>query len=71
MKTENIKVKGNITAMHGNGFYRVKVDKFPTDVIATLAGKMSKSFNKPEVSDYVDVELSPTDLTKGRIVKKW
>ena len=70
MKTENVKLTGNITAAHGNGFYRVTCDKLPNGVICTLAGKMSKGFNKPDVGDNVKFEVSPTDLTKGRIISR-
>jgi len=71
MKTENVKLTGNITAAHGNGFYRVQCDKLPNGVICTLAGKMSKGYNKPDVGDNVKFEVSPTDVSKGRIIAKW
>lgn len=71
MKTVNIKLKGNIIAAHGNGFYRVSSDKIPNDVICTLAGKMSKGFNKPDVGDFIEFEVSHIDMTKGRIIRKW
>jgi translation initiation factor IF-1 len=71
MKTENISLKGTITASHGNGFYRVECKDLPNSVICKLSGKMSKGYNKPEVGDNVKFEISQTDLTKGRITHKW
>lgn len=71
MKTQNVKLTGNIISALGNGFYKVHIPKIAKDVICTLAGKMSKGYNKPGVPDNVEIEVSPTDFTKGRIVKKW
>jgi len=71
MKTVNLKLKGNIIAAHGNGLYRVKAEKFTNEVICTLASKVSKGYNKPDIGDTIEFEVSPLDLTKGRITKKW
>jgi len=71
MKTQNVKLTGNIISGLGNGFYKVHIPKIQKDVICTLAGKMSKGHNKPDILDNVEIEVSSTDYSKGRITKKW
>ncbi|MCK4322588.1 translation initiation factor IF-1, partial [candidate division WOR-3 bacterium] len=37
-------------------------------VLAYISGKMKMNYIKIDVGDYVVVELSPYDLSKGRII---
>ena len=49
--------------------FRVKLDLENHPIIlAYLSGKMKMNYIKIDVGDLVDVELSPYDLTKGRVV---
>jgi translation initiation factor IF-1 len=48
------------------GLYRVKLDE-GTMVMAHVAGNIDRNFIRLLVGDRVRVELSPTDLTRGRI----
>lgn len=68
-KKEVIKVKGEVIEKLPDSKFRVKLDvqDHPT-VLAYLSGKMKMNYIKIDVGDLVDVELSPYDLTKGRVV---
>ncbi|MFH0908610.1 MAG: translation initiation factor IF-1 [bacterium] len=46
--------------------YRVKLTS-GHDVLAHISGKMRKNFIKITAGDKVKIEMSPYDLTKGRI----
>jgi translation initiation factor IF-1 len=50
----------------GNATFKVKVSE-GHEVLAHLSGKMRKHFIKVLAGDRVTVELSPYDLTKGRV----
>jgi len=47
--------------------YRVKLSN-GAEILAHVSGKMRKHFIKISIGDKVTVEISPYDLTKGRIV---
>ena len=63
-------MNGRVTLILPNANYRVKVDAIEKEVLCYLAGKMAKNFIKPTVGDSVTIEMSPTDLTKGRISRR-
>lgn len=65
-----IKLSGVIKEAHKGGLFRVEVDtgSDPMEILARPSGKMKKFGIKLVIGDLVDVELSPFDLTKGRIV---
>ncbi len=64
-----IKVKGEVVEKLPDSKYRIKLDVEDHPVIlAYLAGKMKMNYIRIDVGDIVDVELSPYDLTKGRVV---
>jgi translation initiation factor IF-1 len=71
MKTQNIECKGKVTKLFCNAMYNVKLDNVDKEAICYVSGKMSKNFIKPDVGDAVLVEFSPTDLSKGRIIKRF
>ena len=66
-KEEPLEVEGTVTQALANTRFRVQVDDGP-EVLAHVAGKMRKHFIRIVPGDRVKVELSPYDLTKGRIV---
>jgi translation initiation factor IF-1 len=66
-KEEAIPVEGQVTEALANTQFRVKLDN-GHEVMAHVAGKMRKHFIRIVPGDRVRVELSPYDLTKGRIV---
>ena len=61
-----IKVDGVITETLPNATFRVKLDN-SVEILAHISGKMRMHFIKILVGDRVTVEMSPYDLTKGRI----
>ena len=65
-KQDNIIVEGTITEALGNSNFRVSLD-MGNDVLCTISGKMRKFYIKVVPGDRVKIEMSPYDLTKGRI----
>lgn len=66
-KEEAFEVDGTVTQALANTRFRVQLDN-GAEVMAHVAGKMRKNFIRIVPGDKVKVELSPYDLTKGRIV---
>ncbi len=65
-KEEAIEVEGTVVEPLPNAMFRVKLDNGHI-VLAHISGKMRKYFIKILPGDKVTVELSPYDLTRGRI----
>ncbi len=65
-KEEGIPVEGEVTEALANTQFRVKLDN-GQEVMAHVAGKMRKHFIRIVPGDRVLVEVSPYDLTRGRI----
>ena len=65
-KEAALEVEGVVTQALANTRFRVKLDG-DHQIIAHVAGKMRKNFIRIVPGDKVRVELSPYDLTKGRI----
>ena len=65
-KEDMIPVDGTVVDSLPNATFRVKLGE-GHEVLAHLSGKMRKHFIKVLPGDRVTVELSPYDLTKGRI----
>jgi translation initiation factor IF-1 len=65
-KEEAIEVEGRVREALANTQFRVELDMGGM-VIAHIAGKMRKHYIRIIPGDRVTVELSPYDLTRGRI----
>jgi translation initiation factor IF-1 len=63
---EKIEMEGEITEALPSTMFRVQLEGGPT-VLATISGKMRKHYIRILPGDKVKVELSPYDLTRGRI----
>jgi translation initiation factor IF-1 len=63
---ETITLDGKIVDTLPNAMFRVELENGHT-VLAYLSGKMRKYYIRVLLGDKVKVELSPYDLTKGRI----
>jgi len=63
---DKIEVEGEITEALPSNLFRVKLDDGP-EVQAKISGKMRKHYIRILPGDKVKVELSPYDLTRGRI----
>ena len=66
-KEDGLVVKGVVTKAE-RGRFRVQIDDMEHEVLATIAGKLRKYTIKIVPGDKVQVEVSPYDLTKGRII---
>nr|YP_009184782.1 translational initiation factor 1 [Jenufa perforata]ALO62856.1 translational initiation factor 1 [Jenufa perforata] len=69
-KKKLVDITGNVLNNLSNGKFRVKLENGVL-VIAHLSGKIRQNNIKIVVGDKVTVELSPYDLTKGRIVYRY
>ncbi len=65
--TDAITVEGRVTEALPNTMFRVQLENGHT-VLAHLSGKMRKHYIRVLLDDVVVVELSPYDLTRGRVV---
>jgi translation initiation factor IF-1 len=62
------RVEGRVTAQLPSGLYQVDVEG--TRVTAHLGSGLDRNFVRVLIGDHVEVELTPRDLTRGRIVRK-
>ncbi len=73
-KEEPIRVQGTVKQALPNARFKVELDEGEGDseesheVLAHVSGKMRMHFIRIVPGDRVTVEMSPYDLTKGRIV---
>jgi translation initiation factor IF-1 len=65
-KEEQIELEGTVIETLPNTMFRVKLDNGHV-LIAHISGKMRKHYIRILTGDKVKVEMSPYDLTKGRI----
>ncbi|HEY2955231.1 MAG TPA: translation initiation factor IF-1 [Candidatus Polarisedimenticolia bacterium] len=69
-KEEGIQVEGTVVEPLPNAMFRVELEN-GHKVLAHISGKMRMHFIKILPGDKVTVELSPYDLTRGRIVYRY
>jgi translation initiation factor IF-1 len=69
-KEEAIEVQGTIVENLPNAMFRVKLEN-GQEILAYVSGKMRMHFIKILPGDRVTVELSPYDLSKGRITYRF
>ncbi len=69
-KEENIELQGTIVEALPNAMFRVELENGQV-ILAYVSGKMRMHFIKILPGDKVTVELSPYDLTKGRITYRF
>jgi len=69
-KQDSIKVDGIITEILPNTTFRVKLEN-GHEILAHISGKMRMNYIRILQGDKVTVELSPYDLTKGRITYRY
>ena len=65
-KQDSIKMDGLVTENLPNASFQVKLDN-GHEILAHISGKMRMHYIKILVGDKVTIEMSPYDLTKGRI----
>ncbi len=69
-KEDVIQVEGTVIESLPNATFRVGIEN-KHQVLAHISGKMRMNFIKILPGDRVTVELSPYDLTKGRITYRY
>lgn len=69
-KQDVIEVEGTVSEPLPNAMFRVTLEN-GHEVLAHISGKMRMNFIKILPGDRVTVELSPYDLTRGRIVYRF
>ena len=65
-KNDSIEVYGTVLEALPNAMFKVKLEN-NFEVLATISGKMRMNFIRILPGDRVKMELSPYDLTRGRI----
>jgi len=69
-KEEVLEFSGIITELLPNAMFRVKLDN-DHEIIAHTAGRMRKNRIRVLAGDKVTVEMTPYDLSKGRITYRY
>ena len=69
-KQSNIEVDGTIIEALSNAMFRVKLEN-GHEILATISGKMRMHYIRILPGDKVGLEMSPYDLTKGRITYRY
>ena len=70
MSEETIVLEGKIVDTLPNAMFKVELDS-GHEVLAYLSGKMRKYYIRVWLGDRVKVEMSPYDLTRGRITYRF
>ena len=69
-KEDFLQFKGKVTELLPNAMFRVKLEN-NHEVLAHTAGKLRKNRIRVLTGDNVLVEVTPYDLTKGRIIFRY
>ncbi|MFM9937594.1 MAG: translation initiation factor IF-1 [Novosphingobium sp.] len=69
-KEELLEMRGQVVELLPNAMFRVKLEN-EHEILGHTAGKMRKNRIRVLVGDEVLVELTPYDLTKGRITYRF
>ena len=69
-KQDLIKQDGTISEALSNAMFRVRLEN-DHQIVATISGKMRMNYIRILPGDKVAVEMSPYDLTRGRITYRY
>lgn len=69
-KEDQIELDGIVTEVRPNTVFKVKLDKGHI-ITAHISGKIRKNYIRILVGDRVKVEMTPYDLSKGRIIYRY
>ncbi|MEI9902642.1 MAG: translation initiation factor IF-1 [Asticcacaulis sp.] len=70
-KEELLEFPGVVVELLPNATFRVKLEESGHEIIAHTAGKMRKNRIRVLAGDRIMVEMTPYDLTKGRITYRF
>jgi translation initiation factor IF-1 len=65
-----IEIEGTVTEVLPNATFRVKLEN-NHEVLAYLSGKMRQNYIRVLEGDRVKIEMSPYDLTRGRVTYRY
>ena len=66
-KADVIEIEGKVVEKLPNAFFKVELENVH-QILAKISGKLRMNFIRILPGDKVTIELSPYDLTKGRII---
>lgn len=66
-KDDIIELTGSVDEVLPGNMYRVRVDNIPAPILCYLGGKLKQNKIRIILGDNVRVEMSPYDVTRGRI----
>lgn len=69
-KGDNIELNGVVKECFPNTMFRVECEN-GHELLAHLAGKLRKNYIRILPGDHVRIEISPYDLSKGRIIRRF
>ncbi len=67
-KDDIIELTGKVEEVLPGNMFRVKVDNMPNILLCYMGGKLKQHKIRIILGDNVKIEVSPYDLSKGRIV---
>ena len=70
-KSEPIEVEATVSQALPNAMFKLRLDGSDKEILGIVSGKMRKHFIRILPGDRVKVELSPYDLTRGRITYRF
>ena len=68
MKNDHVEVEGTVVEALPSSQFRVRLNDVDKEVLASISGKLRMNFIRITVGDRVTVQMSPYDLTRGRII---
>ena len=68
-KEGGVKMEGEVTDVLPNAMFKVKLTTGPT-ILGYISGKMRQNEIRILDGDRVEIEISPYDLSKGRITRR-
>jgi translation initiation factor IF-1 len=69
-KEEGLVLEGVVVDLLPNAMFKVKLNGQENTVIGVISGRMRQNKIKILTGDRVDIEFSPYDLSRSRIVKR-
>lgn len=66
-----LKLKGKVVEVLPNTEFRVQIEESEQILMGHISGRMRMHYIKLKKGDIVDIEVSPYDLTKGRITYRY
>ncbi len=69
-KDDNITLTGTVVEVLPGATVRVRLNENNKEIIGYISGRMRQNNIKVLMGDAVEIEVSPYDLTKGRVTRR-